>query len=210
MSSNQAAFPSADARTIVTQAGQRPPAAEGALAATGEIALRIAGALTLAVLGVGVAVHITAVASASRLLGFHFAGVPARPTVAATVFMHNLHALLAIGGAVLVAQMPYLAAGGVDPGRTQRMLPGICEVALIGGVAANVMVIGVSFGAYGTRMAHAALPHGPVELAAYSLALALYIRGRRRALPARHIFAVAALSTSLLAAAALLETFVNV
>ena len=28
------------------------------------------------------------------------------------------------------------------------------------------------------------LPHGPVELAAYSLALALYLQGRRRALPA--------------------------
>ena len=72
------------------------------------------------------------------------------------------------------------------------------------------MVIGVSFGAYGTRMARAALPHGPVELAAYSLALALYIQGRRRVLPARHVLAVAALSTSLLAAAAVLETFVNV
>ena len=84
--------------------------------------MRIAGALTLAVLAVGVAVHITAVAPASRLLGFHFAGVPARPTVAATVFVHNLHALLAIGGALLVAQMPYLVDRAADPGRTQRML----------------------------------------------------------------------------------------
>ena len=81
---------------------------------------------------------------------------------------------------------------------------------LAGGVAANVIVIGASFGAYGTRMVRAALPHGPVELAAYSLALALYIQGRRRQLPVRHILAVAALSTSALAAAALLETFVNV
>ena len=210
MSSNQAALPSADAHTVVTQAGQRPPTAEAALSSTAKIAARIAGALTLAVLAVGVAVHITAVAAASQLLGFHFAGVPARASVAASVFVHNLHVLLAIGGALLVAQMPYLTDRAADPGRSQRMLRAGCEVALAGGVAANVMVIGVSFGAYGTRMAHAALPHGPVELAAYSLALALYIQGRRRALPARHIFAVAALSTCLLAAAAVLETFVNV
>lgn len=210
MSSNQAAFPSADARTIVTQAGQRPPTAEAAPADTGKIAVRIAGALTLAVLAVGVAVRITAIASARRLLGFHFAGIPARPSVAATVFVHNLHALLAIGGALLVAQMPYLVDRAADPGRTHRMLRLACEIALAGAVAANVIVIGVSFGAYGTKMARAALPHGPVELTAYSLALALYIQGRRRALPARHILLVLALSTCLLAAAAVLETFVNV
>jgi hypothetical protein len=80
---------------------------------------------------------------------------------------------------------------------------------LAGGVAANVIVVGASFGAYGPRMARAALPHGPVELAAYSLALALYIQGRDQPLPARHVLAVGALSTSALAAAALLETYVN-
>jgi hypothetical protein len=210
VSSHQAAFPSADTRSIVTQAGQRRPTADAALAATAKIAARIAGAMALAVLAVGVAVHITAVAPASRLLGFHFVGIPARPSVAATVFVHNLHALLAIGGALLVAQMAYLVDRGADPGRSQRMLRVVCEVALAGGVAANVMVIGVSFGAYGTRMTRAVLPHGPVELAAYSLALALYIQGRRRALPGRHVLAVVALSTCLLVGAAVLETFVNI
>ena len=210
MSTHQAAVPSADAGTIVTRSGQRPPTAEAALPATAKMAARIAGALTLAVLAVAAAVHITAVAPASRLLGFHFVGIPARPSVAATVFVHNLHALLAIGGALLVAQMPYVVDRAADPGRSQRMLRVACEVALAGAVAANVMVIGVSFGAYGTKMTRAALPHGPVELAAYALALALYIQGRRRALPARHIFVVIALSTCLLAAAAVLETFVNV
>jgi hypothetical protein len=210
VSTHQAAVPSADAGTIVTRFGQRPSAADATLAATAKIAARIAGALTLAVLAVAAAVHITAVAPASRLLGFHFAGIPARPSVAATVFVHNLHALLAIGGALLVAQMPYLVDRAAEPTRTQRMSRCACEVALTGAAAANVMVIGVSFGAYGTKMTRAALPHGPVELAAYSLALALYIEGRRRALPGRHVLAVAALSTSLLAAAAVLETFVNI
>ena len=153
---------------------------------------------------------IAAIAPARRLLAFQFRGVPAEPAVAATVFVHNLHALLAIGGALLVAQMPFLVGHAAVLGRSQWMLRCACEAALAGGVAANVMVIGVSFGAYGSRMARAALPHGPIELAAYSLALALYFQGRHRALPARHILAVAVLSTALLAAAAVLETFVNV
>ena len=71
-------------------------------------------------------------------------------------------------------------------------------------------MIGASFGAYGTRMVRAALPHGPVELAAYSLALSLYLHGRRRPLPARCVVAVLALSVSTLALAAVLETYVNV
>jgi uncharacterized membrane protein SpoIIM required for sporulation len=208
--STQAARPSSKARTTAVLARQRPSGAEVSLVATAKIAAWIAGALTVAVLVIGLGVDIAAVAPARRLLAFEFSGVPAEPAVAATVFVHNLHALLAIGGALLVAQMPYLGSRTAAPGRTQWMLRWACEAALAGGVAANVMVIGVSFGAYGTTMTRAALPHGPVELAAYSLALALYIQGRDRALPARHILTVVVLSTFLLAVAAALETFVNV
>lgn len=208
--STQAALPSCEARTTAVLPARRPPRAGASLVATARIAARIAGALTLAVLAIGLAVDIAAIAPARRLLAFQFRGVPAEPAVAATVFVHNLHALLAIGGALLVAQMPYLVDRAADPGRSQGMLRVVCEVALAGAVTANVMVIGVSFGAYGSRMTRAALPHGPLELAAYALALALYIQARRRALPARHIFIVIALSTCLLAVAAVLETFVNV
>ena len=59
-------------------------------------------------------------------------------------------------------------------------------------------------------MARAELPHGPVELAAYALALALYLQGRRRALPRSHLARVVAVSVALLAIAAGLETFVNI
>ena len=85
----------------------------------------------------------------------------------------------------------------------------LAEALLGAAVAANLIVVGASFGAYGTRMLRAALPHGPVELAAYSLALALYRQGRTRALPARHMLAVVALSVATLALAAVLETYVN-
>ena len=58
-------------------------------------------------------------------------------------------------------------------------------------------------------MLRAALPHGPVELAAYSLALSLYLQARRRPLPALPLLVVMALSASMLATAAVLETYVN-
>ena len=56
-------------------------------------------------------------------------------------------------------------------------------------------------------MVRATLPHGPVEVAAYALALALYLQGRRRPLPAARMAATIVASVALLALAALLETF---
>jgi hypothetical protein len=94
--------------------------------------------------------------------------------------------------------------------RAQRLILAAGELILTGVIAANVLVLGAGLGAYGERMARAELPHGPVELAAYALALALYRQGRKRILPAGHLAKVAAVSVALLALAATLETFVNV
>ena len=55
----------------------------------------------------------------------------------------------------------------------------------------------------------ALMPHGPVELAAYSLAIALYLQDRRRNLPAAYVATVAAACVALLAIAAVLETWVT-
>ena len=60
---------------------------------------------------------------------------------------------------------------------------------------------------YGERMVRAILPHGPFEVAAYSLALTLYTQGRHRPLPAVRLAGTIAASVALLALAALLETF---
>jgi uncharacterized membrane protein SpoIIM required for sporulation len=59
-------------------------------------------------------------------------------------------------------------------------------------------------------MVGAVLPHGPVELAAFTLAIALYLHSRRQTLPARQIAATITSCVALLAVAAVLETFVNV
>lgn len=80
--------------------------------------------------------------------------------------------------------------------------------------------IGVSVGAYGTRMLRAMLPAGPIELAAYALAMSVYLRARREQIlyvdegrlrarrPAfQRAAGVTLLSGALLAVAALVETF---
>ena len=208
--SSHVTCPSDEPLTLGAPARQCAPSPEPSLEATLRLAVRIAGALSGAVLAIGIAVHLASAGWARRLLAFHFPGVPAHPAAAATVFLHNLHALLAISGALLVTQSPYLVTRAARPGRIHQTLQRTCEALLVGGVAANGIVIGASLGAYGMRMVRAALPHGPVELAACSLALALYLQGRRRPLPARHVVAVAALSAAALAAAAVLETYVNV
>jgi hypothetical protein len=75
-------------------------------------------------------------------------------------------------------------------------------------VAVNTALVGAALGAYGARMLVAMLPHGPLELAAFAIALALYVHARRGPLTVRHVTATAAACLSLLAVASVLETFV--
>ena len=95
---------------------------------------------------------------------------PRAADVAVGIFAHNGRAILGVFGLLLIAQ---LAARHPDgPGRAQRSILAAGELILAGVILANVLVVGAGLGAYGERMVRADLPHGPVELAAYSLALA--------------------------------------
>ncbi len=183
--------------------------AAASMAGTVGLAGRVAGVLTVACGVIALAVHVWFAAAARRWLAFPFAGIPARPGEAASIFIHNLRMLAAVGGLLLIAQSAYWPAGTAQPGPLHGTLRRLGEALLGAAVAANLIVIGASFGAYGTRMLRAALPHGPVELAAYSLVLSLYLQARRRPFPARRLLAVMALSASMLAIAAVLETYVN-
>ena len=178
-------------------------------AETAQLAARTAGVITIAVVLIALVVRAGFAVNARRWLAFPFAGIPASPGEAASIFIHNLRALAAVWGMLLIAQSGYPAARNGQPGVVHQTLRRLGEALLGAAIAANVIIVGTSFGAYGTRMVRAALPHGPVELAAYSLALALYLQGRNRPLPLRHVLAMAALSISVLGLAALLETFVN-
>jgi hypothetical protein len=160
------------------------------------------------VLVVAGVVRVALAARARDWLGYSFRGVPARLDVAVGIFAHNGLAILGVFGLLLIAQIGARTPGG--PGLVLRIIGAGGELILASAIAANVLVVGAALGAYGVRMTKAMLPHGPVELAAYSLALALYLQGRRRALPAAHLVGVAVASIALLAIAAALETFVNV
>ena len=165
--------------------------------------ITLAGVLTVAAL-----VDVALAGQARAWLGYRFRWLPARPTVALGIFVHNARAILGVFGLLLMAQLAAHHRGGA--GVAQRLILAGGELILTGVIAANAFVVGAGLGAYGFRMARAELPHGPVELAAYALALALYLQGRRRALPISHLAKVAAASFALLALAAALETFVNV
>jgi hypothetical protein len=191
----------------VPAAGLAPITAPSLVDTTG-LAGAVAVILVSACCVTAMTVHVALAPAARHWLAFPFTGIPARPSIATAIFVHNLHALAAVWGLLLIAQSALWGAG--EPGRRSLIFRRSGEVLLGAAVTANVIVVGASLGAYGTRMLRATLPHGPFELAAYSLALALYLQGRRRPLPLRFVLPVAALSIAALALAAVLETYVNV
>ena len=189
-------------RIAAQRSGTEPPTGTVRLTVTVAI-LTVAGVLIVAAL-----VDVAVAGQARAWLGYRFAGLAARPNVAVAIFLHNVRAILGVFGLLLIAQIAARRPGGA--GKVQRLILAGGELILTGVIAANVLVVGAGLAGYGWRMARAELPHGPVELAAYSLALALYLQGRRRALPPSHLARVVAVSVALLALAAVLETFVNV
>jgi hypothetical protein len=188
--------------------GRHVPFTSPSLAATIRVAGAIAAMSLIACGVIAVTVHVVLADAAGHWLAFPFTGIPARPATALMIFLHNVRALAAVWGLLLIAQSTLWGAG--EPGRASGILRRSGEVMLGAAVAANLVVVGASLGAYGARMLRATLPHGPFELAAYSLALALYLQGRRRPLSVRLVGNVVALSVAVLALAAVLETYVNV
>jgi hypothetical protein len=197
------AVPSAQTRRATAP---RPRAA--ASSGTVELGVQIAVVAFAGVLVVAGVVRAALAHQARGWLGYTFPGVPAHWDVAIGIFAHNGRAIFGVFGLLLIAQIAARHADG--PGRTQRGILAAGELILAGMILTNVLVVGAGLGAYGEHMARADLPHGPVELAAYSLALGLYFEGRRRTLSTAHVAKVAAGSLALLAIAAALETFVNV
>ena len=193
---------SAPRRIAAARLRTEPPTGAVRLAATVAI-LAFAGVLLVAAL-----VDVVVAGQARDWLGYRFPGLAARPNVVVAIFLHNVRAILGVFGLLLIAQIAARRPGGA--GKAQRLILAGGELILAGVIAVNVLVVGAGLGAYGGRMVRAELPHGPVELAAYALALALYLQGRKRTLPGSHIARVVAVSVALLALAAVLETFVNV
>ncbi len=165
------------------------------------IGLLAVGAVCL----VAVVVGATMPGTVRGWLHYPFAGLPARPSAAVEILVHNLRAVGGVFGLLLITQAACRRPGG--PSRTQRVLLAVGEIVVAVAVAENIVTIGAAVGAYGHRMIAAMLPHGPVEVTAYALALASYWHARRQPLPARETLTLAVCCGLLLAIAAALETF---
>ena len=109
-------------------------------------------------------------------------------------------------GLLLVAQ---LAARSSDPARAQLVLRSAGEVVLAGAIAANVLVIGAASAATGRGCSSRCCRTGRSSSPPTRSRSRLYLRGRRRALPAAGMAVVACASVALLALAAALETWVS-
>jgi hypothetical protein len=175
---------------------------------TCRLATRISVAIIATIAPGATVTRLLAAAPARRWLDYPFTGVPPRPAETALIALHNGRALSGVFGLLLIAQVALREPAG--PGHVQRALRAAGEALLVGQLAANVLIVAAGLGAYGTRMARALLPHGPLELAAFALAIALYLQGRRRVLPIRCAVTIGAASLALLTGAAALETFVTV
>jgi hypothetical protein len=172
-----------------------------------QLAPKVAALLLALTAATAAAVHFLAAEQARQTLGFGFAGVPHTLGSAASIFANNARVL----AAVLVACLAVQAGRGLADSACARALGQglalICDGTLLVLCCLHVVVIGAAYGAYGLRTVRATVVHGPFELAAFSIGLALYLAARcERLSPAR--FALSAASAfALLAVGATLEAF---
>jgi hypothetical protein len=166
-------------------------------------------AATAAAVGLAVLVHLAAADPARELLGYRFAPLRADLTQAASIFATNARKLAGVLGLALVVRSarPSGERGGGRSARWAQVLILACDAGVVGVLGLSLVLVAAGLGAYGREMAAALLPHGPLELAAFALALSLYRDARRRTVTLHRALTRAALGVLLLAAAALLETY---
>lgn len=163
--------------------------------------------IIVATVVVAAGVGVTCAAEVRGWLRFGFAGVPGTLGEALGIFAANARLLVAVGVATLTAQLRLRDEARSQEAGALRTLSRVCDLGLLVAALVNIAIVGMSIGAYGWRMCVATLPHGPVELGAYSVAIGFYRRARRRRISRRAALRAAAVATGLLALAALLETF---
>ncbi len=162
----------------------------------------IVGALTCAICAILAAAASTigfgsgrAGADARAVLDFGFHGVNRTPAEVLQIAVANGRLAAAILLAALAAS--YLPRWGrwlVD-----LMLAAVYWI--------NAQLVGMAFGAYGSRLLHAVAWHLPLEVAALSLAGGAYLTARTRPLQPETLARIAVVCLLLLAIAALLETY---
>ncbi|NLT06901.1 MAG: hypothetical protein GXY03_11415 [Solirubrobacterales bacterium] len=171
------------------------------------LAARVAATLTGLTALTALAIHLAAGAATRDLLGFGFGGVEPTFADAAAIFANNARVLAAVLVAAAGVRLGFAEAGDRWERAALTALRTVCDAVIVLGCTLHVLVIGAAFGAYGTRTLAATALHAPGELAAFSLALALYLRARRGAAGPTAFAATAGLALAALAVAALAETF---
>ena len=151
-----------------------------------------------------IVVRLLGAAAARDRLGMTFPGVEPEMGVMLSVLANNTRVLVGVLAACVVAQV---ACHRERRGAIERLAVWGCDLAIVGAAAFHALLIGAGVGAYGTRMVVGLLPHGPLELATFSLALGLYCTARRERVTPRRALAVAAVCVLGLAASAALEVF---
>jgi len=177
-------------------------------AADGRNAARIAATLVGLAGVTSITVRLVAAAPARRWLGMTFPGVEPRTGVMLSILAHNIRMLAAVLIACAVAQVARQAAPdqGIERFATCAAARA-CDVVIVATAVAHALLIGAGVGAYGGRVVIGLLPHGPVELITFSLALALYCGARREPIAPQRWVIVASTCVLGLTAAALLEVF---
>jgi hypothetical protein len=135
-------------------------------------------------------------AEARALMPLGFGRLDPTPRTAASIAAHNARVAL-----VPIALAPLAGGRGVVRRGADLVLSGL--------LALNAAELGAALAGYGARTVAALAPHVPLELAGYAVAGAAYLAGRRRALSPGGLLAFAACCGLLLAAAAVLETYVQ-
>ena len=169
--------------------------------------LTVCATIVAAIAVAAITVRLTLAAPARDLLGYPFADPHPSLAGAAAILATNVRKLAGVYGLALVAQAPLLAGEAGWPQARRAVLRLACDAGAVGLLAPSGVLVAVALGAYGSRMAAAMLPHGPLELAAFALALCVYRDARRRPVRAGRALGHAATGLALLAAAALLETY---
>jgi hypothetical protein len=154
-------------------------------------------AASLAIASAGVVIGCGLGHGARHRLGFEFGGVPRTPGEAIGIAVHNgWMAALALISAAIVPRVDAPARAFLDASLAMLLI-------------VNATVVGITVGAYGGRAFTTLAPHAPIEFAALALGGGAYMHARKQAVPVATLAVTALLSASLLAAAALLETYVS-
>jgi hypothetical protein len=149
-------------------------------------------------------VHVTAAEDVRQDLAFSFRGVPDELDEASAILVTNARIA---GVFLLAAALRGVPRHEARQGALYTLAGAACDTLVALTCVANAAFVGAAIGAYGRRMLEAMLPHGPIELAGFALALGTYLQARHQVIVPGALVRIVGAVISLLGAAAAAETY---